>query len=101
ASSLLNALTFDDEYVARQRQLRNGKSIQNIGDGFAEAGKSLAQGVEGLFDVVSKPMQGAAQDGIGGFFGGLAKGVVGTFVKPVSKLGQAISDVGSGIASQI
>eukprot|EP00441_Pelagodinium_beii_P008118 CAMPEP_0197700976 /NCGR_PEP_ID=MMETSP1338-20131121/122650_1 /TAXON_ID=43686 ORGANISM="Pelagodinium beii, Strain RCC1491" /NCGR_SAMPLE_ID=MMETSP1338 /ASSEMBLY_ACC=CAM_ASM_000754 /LENGTH=110 /DNA_ID=CAMNT_0043284639 /DNA_START=263 /DNA_END=591 /DNA_ORIENTATION=- len=66
AASLLNALTFDDDYVARQRQIRNSKSIQTLGDGLTEAGKSLADGVESIFDVIKQPVAGAQQDGVGG-----------------------------------
>eukprot|EP00930_Biecheleria_cincta_P034350 TRINITY_DN23752_c0_g1_i1.p1 TRINITY_DN23752_c0_g1~~TRINITY_DN23752_c0_g1_i1.p1 ORF type:complete len:2456 (+),score=487.41 TRINITY_DN23752_c0_g1_i1:313-7368(+) len=101
AASLLNTLTFDDDYVARQRQIRQAKSIQGMGDGFAEAGKALADGVESMLDVIKEPLAGAERDGVGGFFSGLGRGLVGSFVKPVAKMGQAISDVGSGIAHTI
>jgi len=101
AASLVNLLTFDEDYVAHQRQLRSEKRIRNVGDGLVEAGKSLAQGLEGMMDVWRKPMEGAKTDGMGGFFAGVGKGLAGTFVKPISKVGQAISDVGSGIAAQV
>jgi len=52
-------------------------------------------------DVWKKPMEGAKTDGVGGFFAGFGKGLAGSFVKPISKVGQAISDVGSGIAAQV
>ncbi|CAK0910584.1 unnamed protein product [Prorocentrum cordatum] len=100
ASSLLDHCTLDQGYVARQRRLRGEKQIHSIGSGVAEAGKSLAQGVEGLFDVVRKPVEGAQRNGIGGLLAGVGRGVAGSFVKPISKVGQAISDVGSGVAAQ-
>ena len=37
---------------------------------------------------------------LSGFLVGVGKGMAGSFVKPISKVGQAISDVGSGIAAQ-
>eukprot|EP00435_Cladocopium_sp_Y103_P027931 s1500_g6.t3 len=89
AAALLNELTFDEEFVARQRQQQGVKQIRGIGDGVVEAGKSIAQGVEGLLDVVKKPVQGARSSGIGGFFAGVGLGVAGSLVKPVSRLGQA------------
>jgi len=101
AASLLSQLTFDEEYVAQQRRISGDKRIRGIGDGVVEAGKSLAQGAEGLLDVVRKPAEGANRSGLGGFLAGVGKGVAGSFVKPISKLGQAISDVGSGIAAQV
>lgn len=101
AAALLNELTFDEEFVARQRQQQGVKQIRGIGDGMVEAGKSIAQGVEGLLDVVKKPVQGARSSGIGGFFAGVGLGVAGSLVKPVSRLGQAISDVGVGLAAEV
>eukprot|EP00435_Cladocopium_sp_Y103_P025583 s1500_g6.t1 len=101
AAALLNELTFDEEFVARQRQQQGVKQIRGIGDGVVEAGKSIAQGVEGLLDVVKKPVQGARSSGIGGFFAGVGLGVAGSLVKPVSRLGQAISDVGVGLAAEV
>lgn len=99
AAALLTRLTFDDDYVMQQHQLHDEKQIRGVSDGVVEAVGSLAQGVGGLFDVVLKPMEGARRHGMGGFFAGLAPGVAGTFVKPISKVGQAIADVGSGIAA--
>eukprot|EP00434_Breviolum_minutum_P030265 symbB.v1.2.026771.t1/scaffold2699.1/size140064/6 len=90
AAALLNELTFDEEFVARQRQQQGVKQIRGIGDGVVEAGKSIAQGVEGLLDVVKKPVQGARSSGLGGFFAGVGVGVAGSLVKPVSRLGQVV-----------
>lgn len=101
AASLLQQLTFDEEYVARQRKLRREKKIGGLHDGVVEAGKSLTQGVEGLLDVFTKPVEGAQKGGVGGFFTGLGKGVVGTFVKPISGVGRAASDLGSGLAASV
>jgi hypothetical protein len=36
--------------------------------GGAEAVKSLGEGVVGLFDVIVKPIEGAAQDGVSGMY---------------------------------
>lgn len=101
ASSLINAIAFDDDYVARQRQIRNAKQIENIHDGVVEAGKSLVDGLEGLTDVFTQPIEGAKQDGFGGFVRGVGRGLAGTVLKPMSKVTEAISDVGSGIASSV
>jgi hypothetical protein len=101
AASLLSRLTFDEEYVMLQRQKDREKQIRGLGDGVLEASKSLAQGVEGLLDVVVKPVQGAQRNGLKGFLAGVGRGVAGTFVKPISKVGQAIADVGSGMAATV
>eukprot|EP00913_Durusdinium_trenchii_P010727 g10063.t2 len=73
--------------------------IQGAGQGFAAAGKSLMEGVEGIFDVVRKPVEGAQTGGIWGFGTGLAKGAMGTLVKPVAALGTAVGEVADGLAS--
>lgn len=98
-ASILNSLAFDDEYVSRQRAIRESKQIGNLGDGVVEAGKSLALGVEGMLDIVNKPAEGLRTGGFGGFLSGVGKGAVNAFVKPLSGMGQAMSDVGAGVAS--
>eukprot|EP00927_Polykrikos_kofoidii_P006296 TRINITY_DN12557_c1_g2_i1.p1 TRINITY_DN12557_c1_g2~~TRINITY_DN12557_c1_g2_i1.p1 ORF type:complete len:1299 (-),score=168.54 TRINITY_DN12557_c1_g2_i1:149-3949(-) len=101
AASLLSLLTLDSEYVAQQRHLRAQSCcrIHGLGDGILEAGKSLAVGVDGVFDVVRKPVEGAARHGVSGFMSGIGRGVAAGVVKPISQIGQAISDVGTGIAA--
>jgi len=101
SSSIMSQLTFDDEYIAKQRAVRDGKQIKGFHDGVVEAGKSLAQGIEGVADLWKKPQEGHRQNGMDGFWSGLGMGLVGSLVKPVEKLGQAISDVGTGIAAQV
>lgn len=101
AASLLNWATFDEEYAEQQRQLRAEKQISGFHDGMVEAGKSLSSAVEGVFDIVKKPWEGAQSGGVGGFFSGFGKGLAGAIVKPISQVGQAVSDVGSGIAAQV
>merc|ERR1719223_562133 len=54
-----------------------------------------------MLDFLKKPAEGWKQEGVGGFVSGLGFGLVGSVVKPISKLGQAVSDIGSGIAAQV
>lgn len=100
-SSLLAQLAFDEKYAEQQRQIRNDKKISNFGDGVVEAGKSLAQGLEGFMDFVRRPVEGMRRDGARGAISGFGVGMVSSVVKPMSKLGQAISDVGSGLAASV
>ena len=47
--------------------------------------KSIANGLgRGITGLVTSPVEGAQQDGIGGFFLGGLKGITGLVVKPVS-----------------
>ena len=39
---------------------------------------------DGVTGVVMKPIKGAQEDGVEGFFKGLGKGAVGLFVRPVT-----------------
>ena len=39
---------------------------------------------DGVTGVVTKPIKGAQEDGVEGFFKGLGKGAVGFFVRPVT-----------------
>ena len=94
----LTDIAMDDEYLEEQMRQREAKEIRNIGQGFVEAGKRGLEAVEGLFDFVAQPIKGAQAEGIQGFFTGLGKGLVGTIVKPVSKVGEAISDVTTGVS---
>ena len=44
--------------------------------------------VQGVFDgvtgIVRKPVEGAKQEGVGGFFKGVGKGLVGVVTRPAS-----------------
>merc|ERR550534_2319811 len=87
AASLLSMLTFDRRYIKRQFRIRREKNIRTFGEGVLEAGRSLAEGVEGLFDVVRQPIRGAKENCVKGFVAGIGQGVAGTVIKPISKVG--------------
>jgi len=91
------------EFAAEQRGNRQDKS-QNIGgvrDGAKEALKSLGRGVFGLTDIVTVPVQGYKDGGAKGFAVGFGKGLVAGVGKPVSHLGSASIDIGSGITAHL
>jgi hypothetical protein len=103
---LIEFLTFDDDYVREQQRLRRNKRITGVGDGLAEGGKRIGEGVLGLFDVVVKPIEGVQEgrdfgEKICGFCKGVGTGAVGTIVKPVSKIGQAATDIVGGVHAQV
>ncbi|XP_064596162.1 intermembrane lipid transfer protein VPS13C-like isoform X2 [Liolophura sinensis] len=77
-------LTFDDDYQKKRRQQLN-KRPANAREGFARGGKGLIMGVfDGVTGIVRKPMEGAKQEGVGGFFKGMGKGLVGVVTRPTS-----------------
>ncbi|KAK7096181.1 hypothetical protein V1264_005509 [Littorina saxatilis] len=80
----LATLTLDDEYQKKRREQLN-KRPANAREGFARGGKGLVMGVfDGVTGIVRKPMEGAKQEGVSGFFKGMGKGLVGVVTRPTS-----------------
>ena len=60
---------------------------QNFGESLARNSKGVVMGVfEGVTGVAVKPVQGAMEEGVGGFFKGVGKGVVGLVARPTGGL---------------
>lgn len=78
------ALTFDKDYQ-RKRQEQLTKQPANLQEGLARSGKGLVMGVvDGVTGVVMKPLSGAKEEGVEGFFKGFGKGVVGLVTRPTA-----------------
>ncbi|KAL0119958.1 hypothetical protein PUN28_007968 [Cardiocondyla obscurior] len=78
------ALTFDKDYQ-RKRQEQLNKQPANLQEGLARSGKGLVMGVvDGVTGVVMKPLSGAKEEGVEGFFKGFGKGVVGLVTRPTA-----------------
>ncbi|KAK6013371.1 hypothetical protein OSTOST_21316, partial [Ostertagia ostertagi] len=78
------ALTFDQEYQ-RKRQQDLNRRPQSFGEGMARGVKGLGAGVVGgITGIVTKPIEGAKQEGGFGFVKGVGKGLVGVVTRPVS-----------------
>ncbi|XP_037905174.1 vacuolar protein sorting-associated protein 13 isoform X4 [Hermetia illucens] len=88
----LAALTFDKEYQRKRREQMNKKPA-TFSEGIARSGKGLVMGVvDGVTGVVTKPIAGAKEEGVEGFFKGLGKGAVGLVARPTA----GIVDFASG-----
>ncbi|KAJ8665252.1 hypothetical protein QAD02_006914 [Eretmocerus hayati] len=88
----LATLTFDKDYQ-RKRQEQLNKQPANLQEGLARSGKGLVMGVvDGISGVVTKPLSGAKEEGVEGFFKGFGKGMVGLVTRPTS----GIVDFASG-----
>jgi vacuolar protein sorting-associated protein 13A/C len=88
----LASLTFDDKFQAKRREgiKKRGHSVR---ENFARSGKGLVMGfVDGVTGVATKPIEGAKEEGVGGFFKGVGKGVVGLVARPTG----GIIDFASG-----
>ncbi|GFR83880.1 vacuolar protein sorting-associated protein 13A-like, partial [Elysia marginata] len=80
----LAALTLDDDYQKKRREQLNKKPA-SAREGFARGGKGLVMGVfDGVTGIVRKPVEGAKQEGVSGFFKGMGKGLVGVVTRPTS-----------------
>ncbi|EDO07737.1 N-terminal region of Chorein a TM vesicle-mediated sorter family protein [Babesia bovis T2Bo] len=91
--SLLSKFTFDNEYINKRQRDRMAVPSGNMRDGILSAGKSIGEGFMSLTNIVTKPIEGAQKGGMGGFIRGLGKGLAGSIVKPIDKVGQAVSHV--------
>ena len=68
----LATLTFDDKFKAKRREAIKKRSQQNFGESLARSGRGLVMGVfEGVTGVATKPIEGAKEEGVGGFFKGI------------------------------
>ncbi|XP_034653735.1 vacuolar protein sorting-associated protein 13 [Drosophila subobscura] len=80
----LAALTFDEDYQRKRRQGMNNKP-KNFHEGLARSSKGLVMGfVDGVTGVVTKPVSGARDHGVEGFFKGLGKGAIGLVARPTA-----------------
>ncbi|KAJ3015263.1 hypothetical protein HKX48_004689 [Thoreauomyces humboldtii] len=94
----LSVITMDTEFQERRRisSIRNRPrhAVYGVTNGATSLARSVASGISG---VVSKPFEGAQEEGVGGFFKGLGKGIVGVVTKPVIGVIDLATNVGEGI----
>ena len=70
------------------------KAQGSAGDSLDAAADSLSDGfIDGFSGIVLKPMEGAEEDGVGGFFKGLGGGLAGVVTKPVAGVFGAVAGV--------
>ncbi|KAH8253644.1 hypothetical protein KR032_006328 [Drosophila birchii] len=80
----LAVLTFDEEYQKKRRRGIHNKP-KNFHEGLARSSKGLVMGfVDGVTGVVTKPVSGAREQGVEGFFKGLGKGAIGLVARPTA-----------------
>ncbi|GAA5798753.1 hypothetical protein HPULCUR_004159 [Helicostylum pulchrum] len=94
----ISAATMDKKFQERRRMnmTRNKPThaIYGVTQGVGYFGTSVASGFAGL---VKRPIEGAENGGVVGFVGGVGKGLVGAFTKPVVGLFDMASNVTAGI----
>ncbi|KAI9302632.1 hypothetical protein BJ944DRAFT_290009 [Cunninghamella echinulata] len=100
----LATATMDKKFQDRRRmQMTRNKpqhAILGVTQGVTYLGTSFASGIAG---IVKRPLEGAEESGVGGFMGGVGKGLVGTFnhknavTKPVVGIFDFASNISAGI----
>ena len=73
---------------------RPAHALYGVTQGASSLATSFASGVAG---VVLQPLEGAERDGVGGFFKGIGKGLVGVVTKPLVGVFDLASNVTEGI----
>ena len=90
----------DQDYVDARKQRAARVKRGGAGTGALEGGKALVGGVaSGIGGLFYQPFKGAKNGGVGGFFAGLGKGVVGAVTKPVAGTLEAVSNTFEGISN--
>jgi len=92
-------LSMDDEFIQRNRQT-NKEKPKHIGEGLFSGAKSVGMGlVGGISGIITDPIKGAQKEGVGGFFKGTAKGLLGVVAKPtagvINATSQTLKSVGT------
>ncbi|KAI7902142.1 uncharacterized protein BX663DRAFT_436105 [Cokeromyces recurvatus] len=94
----LSAATMDREYQDRRRmnmaKNRPKHALVGVTQGATSFANSVASGFSGL---VTRPMEGATKEGVGGFFRGFGKGLVGAVTKPAIGFLDFTNNVTEGI----
>ena len=90
----LASLTFDEKFQQKRREAIKRRGQQdNLAVGMVRNTRDLGMGFfNGVSGVVLKPIEGAKDEGFGGFFKGVGKGVAGLVTRPAG----GIVDFASG-----
>ncbi|KAJ3106617.1 hypothetical protein HDU97_005982 [Phlyctochytrium planicorne] len=94
----LAVITLDEEFQESRRLQNVRNRPRHAGQGVTTGASSLVSGVvSGISGVLSKPIEGAEKEGVGGFFKGVGKGLVGFVSKPLIGVFDLATNVSEGI----
>lgn len=94
----LSAATMDSEYQSKRRMAARRNKPKHALYGFATGANAFATSVASGFEGLAlKPIEGAETGGVGGFFKGIGKGVVGAVTKPMVGVTDLVSASFEGI----
>ena len=90
--------TMDKQFQDRRRMTRSRNRPKHALYGVTAGANSLLTSVgSGIGGLARKPMEGAEQEGVAGFFKGVGKGVLGLATKPAIGVFDLASNVSEGI----
>lgn len=96
----LSAATLDSSYQQRRRTGIARNKPKHALSGVSTGAMHLYSGVKsGLSGVVGKPLEGAKEGGVGGFFKGVGVGLVGAVTKPLVGVFDMTTSFTEGIKS--
>lgn len=99
-SDAVSILSLDQDYSHRRHNRLRREKPQNLVEGLYRGGKTVLGGLtEAVSGPVLQPWEGAKRSGMGGFFGGIVKGIVGVPVKAVGGVLDGVSQLTDGFAS--
>jgi len=79
----MSFLTFDNEYKDKRHQGKLKKTT-TVGEGVYVGAKELGSNLyDGVTGILSQPVRGYEEGGIGGAFAGVGRGIIGLAVKPM------------------
>lgn len=94
----LAAATMDKQFQDRRRMTRSRNRPKHALYGVTAGANSFVSSVaSGIGGLARKPLEGAEQEGFGGFFKGVGKGFIGAATKPVIGVFDLASNVSEGI----
>ncbi|RKP24242.1 hypothetical protein SYNPS1DRAFT_17479 [Syncephalis pseudoplumigaleata] len=94
----LTAATFDKSFQDRRRISKIRNKPKHALAGLSQGATSFASSVaSGLTGVITQPLSGAENEGVGGFFRGVGKGIVGIVAKPMVGVVDLATNVSEGI----
>jgi len=100
----LALLSIDREFTSQREATRNAQ-VASRGGVMTGIGKGIGFGIGGVVGgvsgIITQPIRGARQEGVGGFVKGVGRGLVGAVVKPVVGVTDAAVSVMSGISNQV
>ena len=96
----LSSITLDKDYLKHRRINKNRNKPRHAIDGFTSGAKLFTSSVvSGITGIVDKPMSGATERGVGGFFVGIGHGLLGAVSKPLVGIADMATSIGEGIRS--